>query len=171
MNSNVFPRIGTEKKTIKFLTPLLEQESTFPHAYFTKKPGKPTVIGAANSEEFKNAAINAVQKWLVGNDAPEVSMTVAFLYVCSKDFPKKELKDDWTSYDLKIGVKWDKIGPMDLLTNDKGSGLSGEHKVDQDFSWQEPFCRLLMAYSMKKVRESPDTNYVSGMITKLSALG
>ncbi len=28
-----------------------------------------------------------------------------------------------------------------------------------------------MTYRMKKVRESPDTNYVSSMITKLSALG
>jgi hypothetical protein len=50
---------------------LLEQESTFPHAYFTKKPGKPTVIVAANSEEFKTAAINGVQKWLVQQRFPQ----------------------------------------------------------------------------------------------------
>jgi hypothetical protein len=60
------------------------------------------------------------------------------------------LKDDWTSYDFKIGVKGDKIGPMDFLRKANGSGLSGEHKVDKDFSWQEPFYRLLMAYRMKK---------------------
>jgi hypothetical protein len=45
-------------------------------------------------------------------------------------FPKKELKDDWTSYNFKIGVKGDKIGPMDLLTKANGSGLSDKHKVD-----------------------------------------
>jgi hypothetical protein len=60
---------------------------------------------------------------------------------------------------------------MDLLLKVNGSGLSGEHKVDKDFHWQEPFYRLLMAYRIKKVRQSPDTNYVSGMISKLSALG
>jgi hypothetical protein len=108
---------------------------------------------------------------MLGTEEPKMPETLAFLYECSRDFPKKTLKEDWVTYGVKIDAKGEAVGPLDLLLKVNGSGLSGEHKVDKDFHWQEPFYRLLMAYRMKKVRESLDTNYASGMISKLYALG
>jgi len=37
--------------------------------------------------------------------------------------------------------------------------------------WKEPFYRICMAYRIKKARESPNSNYVSGLVTKLSNIG
>jgi hypothetical protein len=98
---------------------------------------------------------------MLGTEEPKVPEIWAFLYECSRDFSKK-------TYEVKIGTKGEAVRPMDLLLKVNKSGLSGNHKVDKAFHWQEPFYRLLMAYRMKKVRQSPDTNYISGMISKLS---
>jgi hypothetical protein len=75
MDNNTFRRVGNEEKTFKFQTPLIEQEATFPHAYFTKNPGKPPIT--SNSAEYWNESVSAVQQWMTGKDMLEAKMTVA----------------------------------------------------------------------------------------------
>jgi len=151
---------------------MLDKEATFPHAYFdNKKTQKPPVMIPSNSSTFKESRLHAVQSWLIGKEMPYAKTTVAFLYEYALEFPKGELKEDWNSNKVLIRAPKAKISPMDLLTRGDSSALTTRTASSGTVDWKEPFYKICMAYRIKKARESPDSNYVSGLVTKLSNLG
>ncbi len=159
-------------KAIIFTTPLVDQAPSYPHAYFQKQQGKPSVSVVANSASLFPRAVNQINQWLIDKGEPDPIITAAFMYKGALRFLKRTLKEAWVSYGVVIGEAKAEIGPMDILAKKDAAAVKEGDKVTiGDNSWKLLFYRLCVAYRMKKVRESPDYSYVSGMSSKLSNLG
>jgi len=145
--------------------------ATYPHAWFKDKPKKPEVRIAANFADYKDRSRDAMQNALLGTANPDAATTAAFLYSHALNIDKKATAECWISYGVELCDGKTKIGPMDLLALKEGPELTKAIAANDSTDWREPFYQIGMAYRIKKARESPDQNYVSGLVTKLSNLG
>ncbi len=172
MNLNSFKRTSPSGKTIQFHTPRVEQAPSYPSAYFKTHDVKPPISVAVNSAAAFPSSTDHVNLALNGKAEPDAKMLAAFLYESALRFPEKELQADWISYTIKIGSAKDMMTPMDLLTRENADAIPvTKDKTMGEDDWKGPFYKLCAAYRMKKVRESSDTSYTSGMGSKLLALG
>ncbi len=80
------------------------------------------------------------------------------------------LKAEWKSYGIVIGEVGDRVRPVDLLARKDGEALKKPPGTPSD-NWKEPFYKLMIAYRMVKVRDSPDSTYMAMVLSKLMGLG
>ena len=85
-------------------------------------------------------------------------------------WPSVPLKADWSSYNVVMGQIGDWVRPVDLLKKVEGGVLKNPPGTPSN-NWKEPFYKLVVAYRMVKVRDSPDSTYTAMVLSKLTNLG
>jgi hypothetical protein len=124
----------------------------------------------ANSASKKESATEYIHLGVTTVSEIKGEWLTAFLYEYALTFKKTKLEEDWISYGVTIGKKGTSIGPMDLLKRIDGAGLDGGQSNSM-IKWIDQMYCVIMTSRMKKVRESPDPNYINSLNTKLTTLG